>query len=202
MATTSPVSVDAVDGITLIINDHRNVEEFFSRFEQASDADEQLRLVAKMIEELTTHAAIEERVLYPMIRERLDDGADLESHALEEHQEARQVLSELEHLPVTDDSFAEKVRTLIDEVRHHVEDEEQDHLPKLRDALSGDELRTLGDRLRSAKASAPVSPSQESGSQDGSSDASKDELYQRAQEKGVEGRSQMSKDELARQVGE
>jgi hemerythrin superfamily protein len=196
MAETT--SVEQIDGITLILNDHRNVEEFFARYEQASGTDEKLRLVAKMIEELTMHAAIEERVLYPLIDERLGGDEELKQHAVEEHEEARAVLAELEHMPVSDPRFDEKVKELIDDVRHHVEEEETELLPRLRDALTEQELRSLGQQLREAKVTAPVSPSQEFGSGPGA--ASKAELYERAKAQGVEGRAGMSKEELAREV--
>lgn len=199
MAT--PSTVQELDGITLILNDHRNVEELFTEYQSASDSQEKLRLVAKMIEELTTHAAIEEQVLYPLIAGRLEGGEDLKSHAVEEHQEAREVLAELERLPVTDSSFDDKVGALVSEVRHHVEEEEHELLPQLREALTANELADLGGRLREAKASAPVSPSQEQQpGGDAGAQGTKDELYQRAQDLDIEGRSQMSKDELAKAI--
>jgi hemerythrin superfamily protein len=203
----APSSVQQLDGITVILNDHRNVEDFFSKYEQSTDSAEKLRLVSKIIEELTVHAAIEEQVLYPLVSERLEDGDELRSHAVEEHDEAREVLAALEQLPVTDGSFDDKVRELIDEVRHHVEEEEEDLLPKLRDRLSGKELTDLGERLRKAKAGAPVSPSQDeraagngTAQGDGEAPGTKEELYKRAQELDIDGRSQMSKDQLAREV--
>lgn len=205
----SPNSVAHLDGITLILNDHRNVDAFFSMYERASDAEEKLRLVAKMIEELTIHASIEERVLYPLIDERLDDGAELKEHAIEEHNEAREVLAELEGMPVTDESFDEKVNELISEVRHHVDEEERDLLPRLGDALSTGELTSLAEQLQNAKADAPVSPSQVNGASGSDVSSAHDgdrggatgkELYERARELDIEGRSKMSKDELAREV--
>jgi hemerythrin superfamily protein len=195
---TDHATVEQIDGITLILHDHRNVEEFFTRYEQASEADEKLRLVAKMIEALSMHAAIEERVLYPLIDERLGGDEELKQHAVEEHEDARAVLIELEQLPVTDERFDEKVHALIADVRHHVEEEESELLPQLRDALSEDELLQLGRDLREAKVTAPVSPSQEFGSGPGA--ASKTELYERAKAQDLEGRAGMSRDELASEL--
>ena len=201
-AAMIPTTIRALDGITMIINDHRNVDDLFGLFEQGgdSDAEQRLRLVAKMIEELTVHAHIEEQELYPLVRTKLDDGEELFEHSLEEHQEVREVLGELERMDSTATDFYMKVMALIQDVRHHVDEEESDMLPRLHSALDDDELMALGMRLRQAKSSAPVSPAlAASGTGDGS-ELTKDELYEQAQQMGVEGRSTMTKDELAREV--
>lgn len=190
----SAPTITGIDGITLIINDHRNVDGFFDAYYKANNSQEKLRLVAKIVEELTVHAYIEEHELYPLLRSRLGDGEQLYRHALEEHHEARQVLAEIEQLRPSDSGFDDKVRTLIDDVRSHVEEEESDLLPRLREAISDDELVNLGTRMRRAKTSAPVSPSMEAEAM------TKDELYDKARDLGVDGRSQMGKDELANEV--
>lgn len=191
--------IQDVDGLTLILNDHRNVDDFFDHFEQAGDPAEKLRIVAKIIEELSIHTHIEEQVLYPLVRSRLDEGEELFEHSLQEHKEAKAVLAELEQMDVTDMQFDIKVHELIQEVRHHVEEEESDMLSRLKEAVSEDELTELGTQLRMAKAHAPVSPSMGGGT--GYGEMTKDELYEKAQQMGVEGRSQMSKEELEKAVG-
>lgn len=195
-------TVEGLDAITMIVNDHRIVDQLFEEYEQAGDADVKLRLVAKMIEELTVHAWVEERELYPLIEEKLPNGKDLTAEALQEHQEARDVLAELERTQVSDKAFDERVRELIDDVRHHVEEEERDLLPPLRDKLSEGDLRDLAMRIKQAKSKAPVSPSLEErgGGNGASAEASKSELYEQAKEMSVEGRSRMSKEELAEEL--
>jgi hemerythrin superfamily protein len=194
------LSVQNMDGVSLILNDHRIVDELFTQYERTSEPERKLGLVAKMIEELSVHADVEERELYPVIRDRLDEGEDLFAHALEEHREAKKVLAELERLPVDDARFDEKVRELISEVRHHVEEEERTHLAQLRGALSEDELLQLGRRLREAKNDAPVRPVLDADAVAG--DATKGELYERAKELGIGGRSSMTKEELAQAIAE
>jgi hemerythrin superfamily protein len=195
-----PQTIEQMDAVTLIINDHRIVDQLFTQFEQATDAEMKLGLVAKIIEELSVHADVEERELYPAIAQRLENGEELREHALEEHEEAKQVLAELERLPVDDPQFDSKVHELIEEVRHHVEEEESTHLAQLREAMSSEELVELGARIREAKNNAPVRP-MPGGRTIDLDDASRDELYAKAQELGIEGRSDMTKEELARAVG-
>lgn len=195
-------TIERLDGITLILNDHRNVEELFTQYEQGGDPQTRMRLVAKMIEELSIHAQIEEEELYPVMQRVLPDGEELVSHAVEEHGEAKDLLAELEQMPVGSPDFDQKVQTLIEDVRHHVEEEESDMLARLREAMPEDDLVALGHALREAKSRASIHPKQGgAGPSGGSSDGkTRDELYEKAKELGVEGRSDMSKDELAQAV--
>jgi hemerythrin superfamily protein len=180
-----------VDAISLLTQDHRTVDELFDRFEQSSAADERGELVATMIEELSVHAAIEERELYPVMR-RVFSEEELVEEAEHEHAEAKAVLAVLAQLTPGDEHFGPLVAELIADVRHHVEDEENELFPKLREAVSDDELDELGQRLEQAKQDAPTKPSAAE-----LRHLSRDELYEFAQKIDLEGRSDMNKDELA-----
>ena len=57
-----------------------------------------------------------------------------------------------------DERFDAKVTVLIENVRHHVKEEEQEHFPKVRDELGRNALEDLGDAMVSAKAVAPTHP--------------------------------------------
>jgi hemerythrin-like domain-containing protein len=200
MAT--PRSIAEMDGITLILTDHRIVEQLFATYERAADAEQRLMVAAKILEELSVHADIEERVLYPLVREVLDDGDELAEHSVEEHREAKETLLEIERTPVADAAFDQRMRELIEEVRHHVEEEESDMLSRLAEALDDDRNLQLGEELRAAKERAPVRPvldgsSSDGGSGSGGEEPTKEELYERAKEIDLTGRSDMTKDELA-----
>ncbi|HUH06356.1 MAG TPA: hemerythrin domain-containing protein, partial [Egibacteraceae bacterium] len=93
-----------MDAISLLIQDHRTVDEMFGRFEQTSDPAQRRQLVDKMIEELSIHAAIEEQELYPVMR-RVFDEEDLVEEAEHEHAEAKAVLAVLSQLRPEDERF-------------------------------------------------------------------------------------------------
>lgn len=149
-----------MDAITLLKNDHKTVNALFRRFEKAGDRAvvEKREVVDRIIEELSTHAAIEEQLFYPVARATVPDTADLALESLEEHHIVKLVLSELERMDPTDERFDAKVTVLIENVRHHVKEEEEDFFPKVRDELGRSALGDLGDAMVEAKKTAPTHP--------------------------------------------
>src|SRR6185503_2235927 len=135
---------DSMDALTLLRDDHRSVAQLFKRFESAGDnaRAEKRRIVDRIIEELSMHAAIEDIVL----------------ESLEEHHIVKWTLSELDGLDPTEERFDAKVTVLIESVRHHVKEEETEFFPKVRKAMSRAALNDLGEALATAKKSAPAHP--------------------------------------------
>ena len=149
-----------MDAISLLRNDHKTVEQLFKRFEKAGDRAhaEKRRIVDKIIEELSVHAAVEEQLFYPVARTTVPDTEDITLESLEEHHIVKWVLSELENMDPQDERFDAKVTVLIENVRHHVKEEEGEFFPKVRDELSRTALADLGDALVEAKKTAPTRP--------------------------------------------
>jgi hemerythrin superfamily protein len=148
------------DAVTVLTDDHREVEELFARFEKTGDGAHKRRqqLVQRMTEALSVHASIEEEVFYPAIRQRIDDAGDDVLEALEEHHLVKLTLAELEMLDPAHERYGAKVTVLIENVRHHVEEEEGQLFPTVRKALDAAMLRDLGDELVAAKRTAPTRP--------------------------------------------
>ncbi len=147
------------DLIDVIIQDHRNVESAFRDYENGGLSQEQLRdLAAYIIIELVRHSAAEEQYVYPAAREVLPDGDDIADHEIQEHAEAERVMKELEGVHPGDPAFDRLTRQLIDDIRHHVGDEEQDLLPRLKNNCTPEQLQDLGTKFLLAKDSAPTRP--------------------------------------------
>ena len=149
-----------VDAITLLRADHKTVEQLFKRFERAGERAhvEKRQIVDRIIEELSIHAAIEEQILYPVARETVPATDDVVLESLEEHHIVKWVLSELDQMDPADERFDAKVTVLIENVRHHVKEEEGEFFPKLRDSLSRAALADLGEALAQGKKTAPTRP--------------------------------------------
>lgn len=156
-----------MDAITLLRDDHDNVRKLFTRFEQAGDnaKKEKREIVSKIIEELTVHAFIEEELFYPTVKGLEPTGSgeepeELVKEAEEEHAQVKTLLAELETMTPDDEYFDAKVTVVIDNVRHHAEEEEEEMFPKVREAMGRNELQELGQRMLDAKGRAPKLPSE------------------------------------------
>lgn len=144
----------------MLKDDHKTVEKLFAQFEQAGDRAfaEKRKLVDRMIEELSVHAAVEEQLFYPVTRATVPAVEDVALESLEEHHIVKWVLSELEGMDPEDERFTAKVTVLIENVRHHAEEEERDYFPKVRSELGRKALTELGDAMVAARKTAPTRP--------------------------------------------
>ena len=149
-----------MDAITLLKNDHKAVEALFKRFEKAGDNAfvEKRAVVDKIIEELSIHAAVEEQLFYPVTRATVPEVEDVVLESLEEHHIVKWVLSELDSMSPEDERFDAKVTVLIENVRHHVKEEEDEYFPKVREELGRNALGDLGDAMAASKKVAPTHP--------------------------------------------
>ncbi len=147
------------DLVNVIVNDHREVEQVFTQLEEPGvEPQRRKELVDHVIAELVRHSVAEEQYMYPAARRYLDNGDEIADHEISEHAEAERVMKRLEGMDPTDSEFDGLVRQLIDSIRHHIEDEEGDLLPKLRAACDEQELRDLGQKVVNAKRVAPTRP--------------------------------------------
>jgi hypothetical protein len=74
-----------------------------SRNQEATASPERKQdIVNQVIRELSVHAAIEEEILYPTVRESLPDGDELAQEGLREHQQVKEVLAELDGMSSDD----------------------------------------------------------------------------------------------------
>jgi hemerythrin superfamily protein len=149
-----------MDAITLLRNDHTTVEALFKRFEKAGDRAfaQKREIVDRVIEELSIHAAIEEQVFYPVARGTVADAEQIALESLEEHHVVKWLLAELADLDPTHERFDAKMSVLMENVRHHVKEEESDFFPKVRKSLTRSQLADVGAALADAKQAAPTHP--------------------------------------------
>ena len=149
-----------MDAIVLLKNDHKTVEKLFKQFEKAGDDAKAAKreLVDQIVEELSVHAYIEEQIFYPQARTAAPDTEDHVLESLEEHHIVKWVLEELRDMDPSDERFDAKVTVLMENVRHHVEEEEQDWFPEVRKAMGRKRLQELGEQLEKAKVDAPRQP--------------------------------------------
>ena len=150
------------DVIEILEHDHREVEEMFGELETlkgASTDEAQTRrkeLTEDVTIELVRHSVAEEVLVYPRVEDKVS--AEEAEHAREEHAEAEETLQRLEKLDADSPDFDDELATLMKEIRHHIEDEEEQMFAHMRQVLDADELRTLGASVEAFKKVAPTRP--------------------------------------------
>lgn len=113
----------------MLRKDHKNVQEFFKKFQKAKNVEEKQDIVETAILDLEVHAELEEKLIYPPIRAEIEDD-DLMDEALEEHHLVHGVIRELKKMKPDNERYDAKVTVLGELVKHHVKEEEGEMLPK------------------------------------------------------------------------
>jgi hemerythrin superfamily protein len=150
-----------VDGIVLLKEDHKKVKGLFKEFKKTKDSangEAKRKLVDQICTELVTHSFIEETIFYPAVRGEVEGVGPEVLESVEEHHVVDWLLSELTDLDPADETFDAKVTVLIENVTHHVDEEESDLFPAVRKALGRNRLVELGEKMAQAKAKAPSDP--------------------------------------------
>ncbi|WP_433716046.1 hemerythrin domain-containing protein [Nocardia sp. CA-084685] len=154
----------STDAIVLLRDDHKAIRKLFREFEKAEqDAyATKGRVVDKIIEALTVHTYIENECMYPEVRKLAPDLEDDILESYEEHHVADLLVGELATMKPEDERFTAKTTVLIESVDHHIDEEENEWFPKVREELGRKQLQEIGARMIELKKEAPTSPAQPS----------------------------------------
>jgi hemerythrin superfamily protein len=187
------------DVVDLIKAQHRQVDDLLEKAQaEGAEVPGLLRQVSNL---LLPHSQAEESFVYPAIRELDSSEADEVHDGVAEHHHIEQLLRELLSEDSDTPGFDGKLAAMVAELRHHVEEEEQDLLPILTEKASDEERERMGARFAAETGSGETGSGEagsgEAGSGEAGNDATRDELYEKAKEQDVPGRSKMSKEELA-----
>jgi hemerythrin-like domain-containing protein len=151
------------DVMTMLKQDHREVERMLAELEQTEEGPQRASMVEEIRSALMLHMQIEENIVYPYVPRVL--GREEGEEAFTEHALAREGLEKLQAM-VEEPGFGAAVAMLAGGITHHVQDEETDVLPGLKRGLDREEWRELSERVEEAKAAAgrPFEPSRATGS--------------------------------------
>ncbi|MGW5669432.1 hemerythrin domain-containing protein [Micromonospora sp. NPDC003776] len=132
----------------------------FKAFQDAEEgsASERKKFVTQILEALTVHTYLENEVMYPEVRRLVPDIEDDILESYEEHHVADVLCFELFTLDADDERYNAKTTVLIESVLHHVEEEEQEWFPKVREALGRNQLQEIGERMIELRKKAPKNP--------------------------------------------
>lgn len=170
--------MDLLDHLT---KEHREAEAMIAKLEETEPGTVRNQLIEELTTALHTHMQVEEQFLYPIVVEVIGEEENQEAH--NEHNLARDGLVKMHELR-GEPGFAAALDMVKAGISHHVEDEEEKMFPELR-TKAGERVA----RLDPEKLEAVI-------------DLTRDELYAKAQAADVPGRSEMSRDELARALAD
>ena len=178
-----------MDVTKMLEADHRTVESLFAKI-QKGEGDARTPLIDELATSLKAHMELEETVLYPAMSGVT--GKESVQEANKEHELARKALAEMLALAPDDPGFGAALEALKAGIEHHVREEEEDVFPKLRSSGQSvlDEVATPFMQTR-------VSLGMPMDANALAAAATKDELLEEAESAGIDGRSNMTKDELA-----
>jgi hemerythrin-like domain-containing protein len=151
---STPVSMSILN---LVVLDHNCVRAMYDAFKSPSTTLELKQMLAwNMIMALSSHAAKEEIVLYPVVRSTL--GAAAADHMLAEHTAVKTMLATLDTMAATDPNFDIQLRASMDSMIKHMQEEETSLLPQLAAVLNAETQLQLGIFFEAAKVRAPTRP--------------------------------------------
>jgi hemerythrin-like domain-containing protein len=139
------------DAIAMLKADHQRVKDLFAQYEAADNVDTKRTLAEQVFVELDMHTQLEENVFYPAVNEETDEGPALVQESLSEHETVKILIQELQSMAQDTDAFDAKFQELIQQVAHHVEEEEAAMFPLAEEELAED-LTELKDEMQELKA--------------------------------------------------
>ncbi len=144
-----------MDAIALLKRDHDKVKSILAELEPTTERAEKTRteLFAKLKTELTVHEIIEEEIFYPTLKQH-PKAREIVLEGYEEHNVVDTVMGELEALPVDDETWGPKCKVMIENIEHHIEEEEGEMFRKARQVFDQAELDQLGEAMEARKAEA------------------------------------------------
>ena len=154
MTTTANTQDNVVD---LLLAQHDRIRTLLSDIE-SSHGDRRRDSFDELRRFLAVHETAEEMVVHPTTRRQGPEGENVADARLEEENEGKQVLSELDDLDVDEPEFAKKFATFKKAVSEHAKHEESEEFPILRRAADADDMKRMARAVRAAEAIAPTHP--------------------------------------------
>ena len=126
---TSSQASKAKGATELLRADHKLVSGLFADYEKARSKDKKKMLVARICQELSVHAQVEEEIFYPAVKRALKD-KELIPEATVEHATLKALIAQVEGVEPDGEMFDAKIKVLSEYVEHHVKEEQNEMFPK------------------------------------------------------------------------
>lgn len=140
---------EIMNAIELLKQDHDKVSRLFQKV-KGSEESEHVELFEKIKQELEVHTHIEETIFYPKMKEN-QELEDIVLEGIEEHHQAKIFLRELSNLAENSEKFEPKLKVLMEDIEHHVQEEEGQMFPKIEKVFDQATLEQLGKEMEAEK---------------------------------------------------
>ena len=140
------------NAIELLQKDHKTVEDLFTKFEKEKDpsSKEGKEIAQRIFVELQAHAQIEEEIFYPKLQDASTKAVSLVGEAVDEHHAVEGLIDQLSAADPKSEEYAAMMKTLMSNVRHHVEKEHNKVFPLAEKELK-DQLDEMGKQIQGRK---------------------------------------------------
>ena len=139
-----------MNALELLMEDHRKVQDLFGQVKGTESQKQHKQLFRRIKSELDTHAYIEEKIFYPTLK-KYEEFKETVLESIEEHLQMKTLLRAIDRLSEGNERLDAKLKVLIDDVEHHIEEEEGELFPKVKRQLSREQLEDMGMELEAAK---------------------------------------------------
>lgn len=140
-----------MNAIDLLKEDHDKVDKLFQKVKATPDGDHK-DLFEKISSELEVHMHIEETIFYPRLKEEGDEELKkITLEGIEEHHQAKVFLRELAGLADESEKFEPKLKVLMEDITHHVQEEEGEMFLMVKEQFDEHTLQTLGTEMEKEK---------------------------------------------------
>lgn len=154
---------EVMNALEFLKTDHQKVADLFAKVESTEES-EHPAIFEKIKFELDTHMHLEETIFYQKLREEGDEELnDIVKEGIEEHHQIKMVLRELSELAEESEKFEPKLKVLIEDVEHHVEEEESEMFLMVEEQFDAEVLEELGAEMEAEKANFSQSKSASAG---------------------------------------
>ncbi len=140
------------EAISLLLEDHKNVKKLFREYESAGQS-RRATLAEEILSELDAHSKIEEEIFYPAVKAKAArELSDVVAEGYEEHAIVDQLVMELKAMNPGGEQYEAKMKVLMENVEHHIQEEEDEMLKDAKKKLDQEERERLGEQMAKRKA--------------------------------------------------
>ncbi len=131
----------------LVLAEHDRFRRQFSELMASrNDSAQAEKLWKELDAELEVHASAEEELLYPRLLAVGDDDRSETDDAIRDHNDIRDAAREADQHEAGSEKWWDALQSCQDATSDHLDEEERDVLPELRERLSDDERGELGEQ--------------------------------------------------------